>query len=306
MTNTAPLAVIIPTYNKGMAVVSILDKILKCDPQPAEIWVHVDLADGALERVLHLRFPHVGVLTSNARVGPGGGRHRCLLACNTRYAVSFDDDSYPVDSDFFHQVEQLFSLHPRAAIFGASIWHRTETAKARTESLLPTPRYIGCGYAIRLAAYRQVRGHLSRPVGYMMEETDLSLQLFEAGWQIYEAGNLRVFHDTELKHHRSPEITSGMIANLGLFTFLHYPFIGWGRGFLQLANQIFYFIRVGRIGGICSGVLSIPGECYRNRRYRKPVRWQTLKKFHHFNRTGPSSSVGMRSEVRHAGKVADI
>jgi hypothetical protein len=29
------------------------------------------------------------------------GRHRCLLACKPPFAVSFDDDSYPVDSDFF-------------------------------------------------------------------------------------------------------------------------------------------------------------------------------------------------------------
>jgi hypothetical protein len=124
-----------------------------------------------------------------------------------------------------------------------------------------------------------------------MEERDLSLQLFAAGWQIYEVGHLRVFHDTDLKHHQSPEITSGIIANVGLFAFLHYPFVGWARGFLQLGNKIFYCIRMGRIGGICSGLLSIPGECYRNRKYRRPIPWQTLKKFHHFKRTGVLSKI---------------
>jgi hypothetical protein len=218
------------------------------------------------------------------------------------YAASFDDDSYPVDSDFFSSVERLLSEHPQVAIFGASIWGRHEPEKVRTESLIPSPSYLGCGYAIRLASYRHVRGHLPRPVAYGMEENDLSLQLFETGWQIYKAGNLRVFHDTELKHHRSPEITSGIIANVGLFAFLHYPFIGWGRGFLQLGNQIVYCIRMGRIGGICSGLLSIPGECYHNRQYRKPVQWQTLKKYHHFNKTGLTSSVAIRSEMR----VVDI
>jgi ABC-type Na+ efflux pump permease subunit len=56
----------------------------------------------------------------------------------------------------------------------------------------------------------------------------LSLQLFAAGWQIYEAGDLSVYHDTELKHHQSPEITSGYIANAGLFAFLNYPIVGRG------------------------------------------------------------------------------
>jgi GT2 family glycosyltransferase len=272
-----------------MAVLAGLDKIRDCDPRPAEIWIHIDLADGLLERELRRRFPNVGVLTSAIRLGPGGGRHRCLLACTTPYAVSFDDDSYPVDSDFFARVQLLFSQYPEAAVLAASIWHRHEAAKARTESVVRIPSHIGCGYAIRLSAYRDIRGYLPRPIGYGMEETDVSLQLFAAGWHIYEAGDLRVFHDTELKHHQSSEITSGTIANVGLYAFLHYPFIGWGRGFLQLSNKVFYCIRMGRIGGICSGLFSIPGECYRNRQYRKPIPWQTLKEFHHFKRTGVRS-----------------
>jgi GT2 family glycosyltransferase len=286
MDSTVPIAVIIPTYNRGMAILSVLEKIKECTPKPAEIWVHIDSSDGILEGELNRRFPRVGVLKSPIRLGPGGGRHRCLQACNTPYAVSFDDDSYPVDPDFFSSVERLFLQHPRVAIFEASIWHRHEAAKTRTKSLAPIPSYIGCGYAIQLAAYRQVRGHLPRPVPYGMEEMDLSLQLFEAGWQIFQTGNLRVFHDTELKHHQSPEITSGAIANVALYAFLHYPFIGWGWGFLQVANKIAYCIRRGRIRGICTGLFSIPGDCYRNRQYRKPVQWHTLRRFINFNRTG--------------------
>lgn len=286
MDSTTPVTVIIPTYKRGMAVLSVLDKIQACDPKPAEILVHIDLSDGQLEGELNRRFPKVRVLTSPVRLGPGGGRHRCLLASNTPYAASFDDDSYPVDSDFFSSVERLFLEHPRVAIFEASIWHRHERSKARSPSLVTIPSYIGCGYAIRLAAYKQVRGHLPRQVPYGMEELDLSLQLFEAGWPIYQAGELRVFHDTELKHHQSPEITSGSIANVGLYAFLHYPIIGWGWGLLQLANKIGYCIRMGRIGGICSGIFNIPRDCYRYRQYRRPIQWQTLKAFLYFGRTG--------------------
>jgi GT2 family glycosyltransferase len=286
MDTSVPITVIIPTYNRGMAILSVLEKIHLCDPRPAEILVHIDLSDGILERELNRRFARVRVLTSPTRLGPGGGRHRCLLACNTPYAVSFDDDSYPVDIDFFSSVERLFLEHPRAAIFEASIWHRHERAKARSQSLVPIPSYVGCGYAIRLEAYKQVRGHLPRPVTYGMEELDLSLQLFEAGWPIYQAGDLRVFHDTDLKHHQSPEVTSGSVANVGLYAFLHYPIIGWGWGLFQLTNKIGYCIRMGRIGGICSGIVSIPIECYRYRKYRRPIQWQTLKRFLHFGRTG--------------------
>jgi len=279
MSKTVPVTLIIPTYNRGMAVLSVLEKVQACDPMPSAIWVHVDLTDGGLERELNERFPDVGVLSSPTRLGPGGGRHRCLLTCNTPYAVSFDDDSYPLDRDFFALVERIFADNPDAAILAARIWHRHEVPHVRSKSLVRAPSYIGCGHAIRLAAYRQVRGYLPRAVSYGMEESDLSLQLFVAGWQIYECGDLRVFHDTELKHHESAEITAASITNIGLYAFLHYPVIGWGWGLLQLANKVMYCIRRARFSGICAGLARIPVDCYQFRRYRRPVPYRTIRQF---------------------------
>jgi GT2 family glycosyltransferase len=265
---------------------SILEKLRGCDPQPAAILVHIDLNDGRLESELSKRFPDVGILTSTIRRGPGGGRHRCLLACKTPYAVSLDDDSYPVDVDFFAVVERMFRAHPKVALFEANVWHRNEPAKPRTSALMPISTYIGCGYAIRVEAYREMRGHLDRPVPYGMEELDLSLQFFVAGWQMMRSAELRVFHDTELKHHRSSEVTSGSIMNVALYGFLHYPFRAWGLMFGQVVSKIFYCVRMGRFGGILSGLLRIPADCYRHREHRRPIPWKTLKRYIHFRRTG--------------------
>jgi GT2 family glycosyltransferase len=291
MTITVPVAVLIPTHRRGGAVLSVLEKIQAFDPRPMEIWVHIDGADGILESELHHRFPKAGILTSETRLGPGGGRHRCLLECNAPYAVSFDDDSYPVDVDFFRRVEELFLEHPNVAIFGANIWHRHEPERTRVECLSLSPSYIGCGFAIRTAAYHQTRGLLPLPVAYGMEEADLSMQLFVAGWHIYKAGDLRVLHDTDLNHHRSSEINGGAITNLGLFVFLHFPVVRWGSGLLQLGNRVLYSMRVGRFRGILTGLLRIPIDCYRHRRYRNAVAWPTLKRFLEFRRTGYLSDV---------------
>jgi glycosyltransferase involved in cell wall biosynthesis len=284
MKTIAPVTIIIPTYNRGMKVLSVLEKIRLCDPTPAAIIIHVDLSDGNLEAELNERFPDVAVLTSSTRRGPGGGRHRCLLACKTAFAVSFDDDSYPVDSDFFATVERLFLEHPCTALLEANIWHRNEPELLPATSLTPISNYMGCGYAIRLDVYRQMRGHLDRPVPYGIEESDLSLQLFVSGWQMKRAGELRVFHDTELKHHRSAEITAGSIANVALYGFLHYPVRAWGLGLAQLTNKVFDCLRKGRFAGILSGLLQIPGDCYRNRVHRNPVPWKSLKRYVEFRR----------------------
>lgn len=284
MTDIAPVAVIIPTYNRRFAVVSVLERVRECSPRPAELYVHIDCADQSLESELAQRFPSVNVLTSPRRLGPGGGRHRCLRTCKTPYAVSFDDDSYPEDLDFFGRVVQLFTAHPEAAVFGAIIRYPHERESTRIKSLVRTPSYIGCGYAIRMAAYQQVRGHLPRPIPYGMEETDLSMQLFAAGWTIYEAGDLRVFHDSDGKHHDSPEVVAGAISNVGLCAFLNYPMISWGRGVLQIVKIIIHFIRLGQLRGIWSGILQIPSDCYRNRQHRRPLSWNTLRQFLHLRR----------------------
>jgi GT2 family glycosyltransferase len=276
--------VIIPTFNRGFAVISVIERLHVCDPPPQAILIHIDLNDGRLEAEIKRRFPDVVVLTSPIRCGPGGGRHRCLLACDTPYAVSFDDDSYPVDQDFFAAVERLFQEHPEVALLEASVWHRNEPVKPRTASLRPIPTYIGCGYAIRVEVYRAMRGHLDRPVPYGMEELDLALQLFVAGRQMMIAEELRVFHDTELKHHQAAEITAGSIANVALYGFIHYPIGAWALVVAQLGSKVFYCLRKGRFGGILTGLLQIPGDCYRNRKHRKPVPWETLKRYLEFRR----------------------
>src|SRR4030088_2197475 len=125
MARSIPIAVVIPTQ-VGRSLEYLLERIEACDPQPAEIFVHVDgLEDISSEAAPRLS-GEVKVLASATRLGPGGARHRCLLACLSPYAVSFDDDSYPVDDDFFGRVWELFSEHSRAAILGATIWHRHE------------------------------------------------------------------------------------------------------------------------------------------------------------------------------------
>jgi GT2 family glycosyltransferase len=276
LSNIVPIAVVIPTYSRALKVCSVLERLEACHPKPAEIWLHVDCADGAIEAEVRRRFPTVAILTSRDRLGPGGGRHRCLLACSTPYAVSFDDDSYPADSDFFLRVEQLFRECPRAAIIGASISLRNEQAKHLTGSLVEKRNYVGCGFAIRLSAYRQIRGFLPRPIAYGMEESDISLQLLAAGWQIFEAGSLRVRHDTEFDHRYSREIVSATITNVGLCAYLHFPLSAWPCAVARVSKIVLYCLRNGQFRGVCSGIINIPIECYRNRRFRKPVGWRTL------------------------------
>jgi len=274
-----PVAVIIPTFNRGTRVFLTLEKILACDPVPAEIWVHVDKSDGKLEEVLASRFPSVRVLSSQVRLGPGGGRHRCLEKCSLPYAVSFDDDSYPVDADFFERIHAIFLACPEAAVIQATIWQRNEQPKAREASLTRKSDFVGCGYVVRVSAYKETRGYLPRPIAYGLEETDLSIQLFSNDWRVYQSGELRVFHDTDLSHHDHPEITVARITNVALFAFLHYPVLLWGWAAIQLSNLVRFCLMRNRWRGVLKGLLCIPGDCFAHRQYRRPLPRRVVSAF---------------------------
>jgi GT2 family glycosyltransferase len=269
--DTAPVAVVIPTYRRGDAVLRTLRCVIACSPQPAEVWVHIDAGDRGLEAMLAHEFPKVRILSSPLRLGPGGGRDRCLRACTTPYAVSFDDDSYPLDTDFFAIVVDLLRAHPEAAIIASSIVDQDQAAMPRGKALRPSIGYVGCGHAIKLAAYDHTRGYLPRPVAYGMEETDIALQLFAAGWKILASSDLRVVHDTDGTHRDTPEIVAQSLNNVALFAFLNYPVVLWCWGGIQVLNYAAYCLRHGKYAGLLDGFMRIPGDCYRHRRHRRPL-----------------------------------
>ena len=129
---------------------------------------------------------------------------------------------------------------------------------------------------MRVAAYRDLRGYLARPMAYAIEESDVGLQLFVRGWQVFSAEELRVYHDTDCTNHEAAEVTASTITNLALLAFLHYPAMDLGRGAAQVANRVAYSVRRGRIRGVASGVGGIVTECYRNRALRAPIRHEML------------------------------
>ena len=284
------VAVVIPTYNRGHAVLRTLKRVYACNPPPDETWIHVDAADGSLEAAIMTEFPEVHVLTSAERVGPGGGRHRCLMSCSSSYAVNLDDDSYPFDADFFLSVATIFDEHPEVALIDAQIWHRGEKEIVRGSRIWPTLRFTGCGHAVRVAAYRSTSGYLAEPVAYGVEENDLAMQMFARNLQLWKSEALRVFHHRDRSAHSSPQIVSGYISNMALLTFINYPAYLWVLGIVHVCSVIRASIERRRFSGIARGLALIPGKLYRRRRDRRPLSGGQVIRFLLARRLDPIAS----------------
>ncbi len=273
MSATLPITVGIPTYQRGDRVLEVLRRMDACEPRPSQVIVFLDGEDVGLETRIRQSFPSVATLSSKDRVGPGGGRHRMLEAATQPWFVSFDDDSWPMDSDFF----ALLHRHTEAdgmedvAVLATVIHHLEQERPKKEECVMTVSDYTGCGHAMRVSAYRSISGYVDRPQAYGLEERDVALQLHSAGWRVLRCGNLQVFHDTRLLHHNKASVAAATIENAALLGWLRYPVLLWPYALLQFANVVRFMIVKARFDGILRGILGAPLAIWQHRHLRRPL-----------------------------------
>lgn len=288
--STSPVTVVIPTYNRPDQLLVALENIYACAPAPSEVVVHIDANDSVTQTALdNSSFKAVKVIQSDTQMGPGGGRNLAIAAASHELIASFDDDSYPLDKDYFLRLVKLFEMFPKAAVIGASIFHIDETVLPDTPVAKWVPDFIGCGCAYRKSAFKKTRGYVPLVLAYGMEEVDMALQLRDLDWKILNSSWLRVFHDTELTHHSRPKVTAASIANLALLAYLRYPISFWWFGIAQCLNRIVWLIKHNRLQGILRGIVLIPCLIYQQRQQRQPVSTQTLQSHLQLHRSQPST-----------------
>jgi len=265
------ISAIVTAYDRVEQTLATLRVIQNCVPPPDEILVHVDANQVACENAVREAFPSVRILRSEEQVGPGGGRNKLVQTAQCEFIASFDDDSYPIDSDYFARALQVFEKFPEASLICAALYQTGESIELDEKSAQWTADFLGAACVYRRKAFLDAGGYVPLPVAYGMEEVDLAIRLHSQGGKILTTRWLRVFHNTDLKHHGDPRVTAGSIANLALLAYLRYPVSLWGIGVGQCANRLLWLLKHGRHRGIFKGVTMIPSHLWANHRYRAPV-----------------------------------
>lgn len=265
------ISAIITAFERIEQTLATLRVIKNCVPPPDEVLVHVDANQFACESAIRDAFPGVRILRSNEQIGPGGGRNKLIEAAQSDFVASFDDDSYPVDSDYFARALRVFEKFPEASVVCAALYHAGESIGLDERSAQWTADFSGGACIYRREVFLEAGGYVPLPVAYGMEEVDLAIRMHAQGGKILTTPWLRVFHNTDLKRHGDPRVTAGSIANLALLAYLRYPISLWGIGVGQCANRLLWLLRHGRTRGIVKGVTMIPGHVWENHRYRAPV-----------------------------------
>ena len=275
----ACVSAIVTAYKQIPATLKTLEELIKCIPPPEEILVHVDGNQVACAKAIEAAYPSVQVILSEQNVGPGGGRNRLLAAARCAYVASFDDDSYPLQVDYFQRIPELFARYPSASIVAASILHRGESLPATaTTGCAWVAAFGGGGCVYRREEFVKTAGYVPLAVAYGMEEVDLALRIIDSGGRILWVPSLRVFHDTDRSHHADPRITAFSIANIALLVFLRYPVLYWPVGIAQLFRRVSWLVRARRLGGIVDGFLMSPRHLFEHRGYRAAISARSLRR----------------------------
>jgi GT2 family glycosyltransferase len=265
------ITAIVTAYRRIAQTVETLQRIEACEPAPDEILIHVDGNEQLCADAIRSAFPHLGLIVSQTPVGPGGGRNKLVAAARNELIASFDDDSYPIDTDYFGRACSLMQACPETSLFAAVVFHRSQEILADAKTAAETSSFGAGGMIVRRSDFLAAGGFVPLVVAYGMEEEDLALRLIDQGKTLAKSPWLRVFHDTDLSHHASAAVTSGSIANLALLAYLRYPRRYWLYGGLQVANRVVWCARSGRTAGLLTGLASIPRHIARHRALRKPV-----------------------------------
>jgi glycosyltransferase involved in cell wall biosynthesis len=262
---------IVPAFNRIGKSIETLSKIYNCIPRPAEVIVHVDDDRQQYAKEIKNAFPETKVLGSVNRVGPGGSRNKMIEAASYNLVASFDDDSYPLDCDYFQKVVQVADALPNASIISAALYHPGEQIESPTSAIIQVADFPGCACVYRRDHFKDFGGYLPIAVPYGIEEVDLALRYCSRGATIYRADCLRVFHDNDRLEHADASITAASVLNIALLAFLRYPVACWPIGALQVMKRVVWLIKVGRFAGIFQGLRRIPAELLRFRGNRNPL-----------------------------------
>ena len=267
----APVSVVIPVLGRALRARRVVERLLSCNPRPAEILIYCNgLPDfdpqREVEALGECAIP-LWVLGGESNLGPGGGRHALIHAASQEWVASFDDDSWPLDEDYFARAVELLEARPEAAVLSPAVYLQEKPIMPRLAEVSVVRSFEGSASMLRRSVYIGLQGYVPVPASYAVEETDLALQLAREGWEILSSPWLRAWHDrpwADYAHSILP-----WICNEVLLVYLRFPpwmqLWGWWRAFRRICSHRHDLPLMTMLGALAQ----VPGQLAQRRHWVK-------------------------------------
>ena len=191
------ITIVIPSYNRGRVVEENLAKWLALRPGAKEVILVDDHSDAESEAILRRLASENGCVRYIRQAENGGqavSRSAGFAAATGKYIVSLDDDSWLLEADGLQRVWDRMESMPTCGILAFNLFSPGLAIDAGAGPALRGggPPDLWC--CLPRGILRATGYHLGflRAVG---EESDLSLKVRNAGYEIVQDLNVRGFHD---------------------------------------------------------------------------------------------------------------
>lgn len=189
-------SVIITTHNRREDLIQTLKQIQKMRPSPAEILITADGCSDGTEDLVQNEFPDIRIFSNQPGKGSVASRDHMIRESHNRYILCLDDDSYPVEKDFFTRMETILRNSPDAGL--VTFPQRSEEYPASLNRKdFGSPRWIG-SYPNSGAVYDREL-YLNLPgfphfFFHAYEEPDYAIQVISAGKKVLFSTSATIRH----------------------------------------------------------------------------------------------------------------
>src|SRR5438132_14114667 len=109
-------AVMITTRNRREVLRRTLSNVQQLQPQPNEIVICADGCIDNTQEMVRTEFPHCILIENEQSRVSVFSRDRLIRFAKSDIVMSLDDDSYPIDYDFFARLKELVAQYCHCAV----------------------------------------------------------------------------------------------------------------------------------------------------------------------------------------------
>lgn len=210
-------------------------------------------------------------------VGIPAGRNIGAVAADARLLMFLDDDAELLDRGLLTAVVDRFTTNPRLGAMAIRVVDEKGITQQRHVPRLgvrsadrsgPVTYFVGGASVVRATTFYTVDGFDPR-FFYAMEESDLSWRLLDAGWSIWYAADLKVFHPhTAPTRHPGYAVQTARNRLWMAWRSLPWPFL--------IGYVLTWTIAATLRGAPLREVLAGYREALSARPARQPIRWRTV------------------------------
>lgn len=185
--------IIVPTYQRYKDLPLFFESNRILQNEAVHLWI-IDDCSPDLDIPVIPRWPNLTFIRLDKNQGQAHARNVAIAKGNAPYVISLDDDAwFENGKEAIVILKEQFEKNRLAGCIMFNI-ATPESGYSNVETGKLLPLHVTCGCAYRRKTLEDIKG-FSDFLHSGAEETDLSLLIYKAGWEIRFSNEIKVFHN---------------------------------------------------------------------------------------------------------------